>query len=184
MFPALGLKHSYLNIPASEMPLYAQGYNKQDEPVRLGAGVLADEAYGVKTTARDLIHFAQLNMGLGSTSETVRRALADTHVGYYQVGPMTQDLVWEQYPYPVELKALLDGNSNTMAYETNAAVALTPAQAPQQQVWINKTGSTNGFGGYIAFIPAKKQAVVILANKNYPNAARVELAYALLAALN
>ena len=184
LFPALGLKHSYLNIPASEMPLYAQGYNKQDEPVRLGAGVLADEAYGVKTTARDLIHFAQLNMGLGSTSETVRRALADTHVGYYQVGPMTQDLVWEQYPYPVELKALLDGNSNTMAYETNAAVALTPAQAPQQQVWINKTGSTNGFGGYIAFIPAKKQAVVILANKNYPNAARVELAYAILAALN
>lgn len=35
LFPALGLESSYLTVPASKMGLYAQGYNKQDEPVRL-----------------------------------------------------------------------------------------------------------------------------------------------------
>ena len=184
LFPALGLESSYYTVPASKMGLYAQGYNKQDEPVRLSAGVLGNEAYGLKTTARDLIHFTELNMGQGEASPLVRRALADTHAGYFRVGPMIQDLIWEQYPYPVELKSLLVGNSNKMAYENNDAIALNPVLAPQQAVWINKTGSTNGFGAYAVFVPSEQKAIIILANKNYPNDARVELAYEILKALN
>ena len=184
LLPALGMKNSYLQVPASEMPRYAQGYNKEGAPVRLTGGVLADEAYGLKTTVRDLTHFAELNAGVGQVSKTLRRALNATHTGYFRVGPMTQDLVWEQYPYPVRLEALLEGNASQMVYETQPVVALDPPLAPQREVWINKTGSTNGFGGYIAFVPAKKQAVVILANKNYPNEARVKLAHTLLQALD
>lgn len=97
---------------------------------------------------------------------------------------MIQDLIWEQYPYPVELKSLLVGNSNKMAYENNDAIALNPVLAPQQAVWINKTGSTNGFGAYAVFVPSEQKAIIILANKNYPNDARVELAYEILKALN
>lgn len=184
LLPGLGMKSSYLQIPDSEMHRYAQGYNKEDAPVRLGAGVLADEAYGLKTSARDLIHFAELNAGLGQVSPPLRRALDTTHTGYFRAGPMTQDLVWEQYPYPVTLAALVEGNSNAMAYDTQPVEALNPPLAPRADSWINKTGSTNGFGGYIAFVPAKKQALVILANKNYPNEARVKLAHALFEALN
>ena len=184
LLPALGMKNSYLQVPASEMPRYAQGYNKEGAPVRLTGGVLADEAYSLKTTVRDLTHFAELNAGVGQVSKTLRRALNATHTGYFRVGPMTQDLVWEQYPYPVRLEALLEGNASQMVYETQPVVALDPPLAPQREVWINKTGSTNGFGGYIAFVPAKKQAVVILANKNYPNEARVKLAHTLLQALD
>ncbi len=96
LLPALGMKSSYLQIPDSEMHRYAQGYNKEDAPVRLGAGVLADEAYGLKTSARDLIHFAELNAGLGQVSPPLRRALDTTHTGYFRAGPMTQDLVGGQ----------------------------------------------------------------------------------------
>ena len=184
LFPALGLQSTYLTVPADKMGGYAQGYNKQDEPVRLNPGVLGNEAYGVKTTARDLIHFTELSLGQGDASPTIRQALADTRVGYYRIGPVIQDLIWEQYPYPVELKSLLVGNSDKMAYENNGAIALNPPLAPQQAVWINKTGSTNGFGGYAVMVPSEQKSIVILANKNYPNSARVELAYEILKALN
>ncbi|ASC88525.1 class C beta-lactamase [Pseudomonas fragi] len=180
LFPALGLTSSYYTVPEGKMALYAQGYDKQDAPVRLNSGVLGNEAYGLKTTARDLIHFTELNLGRGEASPLLRKALNDTHTGYFRIGPMTQDLIWEQYPYPVELKSLLVGNSNKMAYENNGAIALNPPLPPQQAVWINKTGSTSGFGGYAVFIPAEQKAIVILANKNYPNDARVELAYKIL----
>ena len=184
LFPALGLSSSYLQVPADKMSLYAQGYNADNQPVRVNPGVLANEAYGVKTSVRDLIHFAELNTALGKPQTQIQRAIEQTHTGYFQVGPMTQDLIWEQYPYPVELKSLLVGNSNKMAYENNDAIALNPVLAPQQAVWINKTGSTNGFGAYAVFVPSEQKAIIILANKNYPNDARVELAYEILKALN
>lgn len=183
LYPALGLSSTYLSVPPDKMPLYAQGYDKQDQPIRLTQDVLADEAYGVRTSARDLIHFAQLNLQAERANTVIDRALLNTHTGYFQVGPMTQDLIWEQYAQPVTLAHLLEGNSNAMAYETQKAVALNPPQPPRKAVWLNKTGSTSGFGGYIALLPDKKQAVVILANKNYPNSARVELAYAIFNAL-
>ena len=184
LFPALGLQSTYLTVPASKMELYAQGYDQQGAPVRLNSGALGNEAYGVKTSARDLIHFTELNLGLGEISPLMRKALTDTHTGYFRVGPMTQDLIWEQYPYPVELKSLLTGNSTKMAYKNNDVIGLNPPLAPQQAVWVNKTGSTGGFGAYTVFVPAEQKAIVILANKNYPNDARVKLAYEVLKALD
>nr|WP_276319141.1 serine hydrolase [Chromohalobacter salexigens] len=41
----------------------------------------------------------------------------------------------------------------------------------------------NGFGGYIVMLPGEQSGLVMLANKNYPNDARVEAAYRILSGL-
>ncbi|CDG83049.1 class C beta-lactamase [Janthinobacterium agaricidamnosum] len=184
LFPALGLKHSYIKVPASQFKHYAQGYNSKDAPVRVSPGPLAAEAYGVKTGTGDLLQFLEANMQLAKVDDQWQRAIKHTQTGYFRSGTLTQDLIWEQYAYPVELKPLLAGNSGDMAYHPNPATRIEPALPPQANVLINKTGSTNGFGGYVVFIPAKKTGIVILANKNYPVDARVTTAYQLLQALD
>nr|WP_238926394.1 class C beta-lactamase [Achromobacter xylosoxidans] len=183
LFPKLGLRDTYLEVPPRKMPDYAQGYDKQDAPVRVNPGVLADEAYGVKSSARDMLRFVEINLGAAPVDATLQRAIAETHTGYYQLGAMTQDLVWEQYRYPVSLDDLVHGNSAQVAFETLPVKALQPPLAPQQAVWVNKTGATNGFGAYVAFVPSRKLGIVILANRNYPNEARVRLALRVLKAL-
>ncbi|WP_373429082.1 class C beta-lactamase [Achromobacter aegrifaciens] len=180
LFPKLGLTSTYIDVPAARVADYAQGYNKQDAPVRVNPGVLADEAYGVKTSARDLLRFVDANMGLNLADAELRGAIAQTHVGYYQLGDMTQDLAWEQLRYPATLDALLTANAGNYNSQSQPVTALNPPLPPQEAVWINKTGSTNGFGGYVAFVPSKKLGIVILANRNYPNEARVRLAYRIL----
>jgi beta-lactamase class C len=183
MFPALGLKNSFIDVPPSRLPDYAQGYKKDGAPIRMAPGVLSAEAYGVKSTAADMTRFMLANMNLLQLDAKLQRAITDTHTGYFKAGVLTQDLIWEQYAYPVALKTLLAGNSSAMALQATPAVAIKPPLAPRQDVWINKTGSTNGFGAYVAFVPQKRLGIVILANRNFPNDDRVAAAYKILTAL-
>jgi beta-lactamase class C len=183
LLPKLGLKHSYLKVPQDQMALYAQGYNKDDKPVRVGPGALDSEAYGVKTSASDLLRYVEANMNPTSLEKPLQQAIAITHTGYYTVGEMIQGLGWEFYNYPVTLDTLLAGNSSQMALEAHEVQPLNPPQPQRDTVLINKTGSTGGFGAYVAFIPAKDIGIVILANKNYPNAERVKIAHKILSAL-
>jgi beta-lactamase class C len=83
----------------------------------------------------------------------------------------------------VTLQALLEGNSSAMAYDATPVAKLNPPEAPRADVWINKTGSTNGFAAYVAFVPVKRIGIVILANKSYPIPERVTAAYKILDAL-
>lgn len=183
LLPKLGLKHTFLKVPQNQMSLYAQGYNKNDQPVRVGPGALDSEAYGVKTSASDLLRYVQANLEPARLEKTLQQAIAITHTGYYQVGDTTQGLGWEFYPYPVKLDTLLNGNSAQMAYEANTVQWLNPPQAPRQDALFNKTGSTSGFGAYVAYVPQKQIGIVILANRNYPNAERIRIAHAVLEAL-
>jgi beta-lactamase class C len=63
------------------------------------------------------------------------------------------------------------------------AAAVLPPEPPRRDVWINKTGSTNGFGAYVAFVPEQRLGIVLLANRNYAIADRVTAAYTILSAL-
>jgi beta-lactamase class C len=149
----------------------------------MATGVLSSEAYGIRTTATDLVRFLEANMNSIRLDRKLQQAITETHTGYFKAGPMTQDLIWEQYPYPVALKTLLEGNSSAMIYNATPVTKITPPEAPREDVWINKTGTTNGFGAYVAFVPEKRQGIVILANKSYPIDERVTAAYKILTAL-
>ena len=183
LFPALGLRDTWLQVPADRMAAYAQGYDKANKPVRLNPGVLAAEAYGVKSTSRDLLRFVEAHLAATAPDTPLDRALLDTRAGYFQVGAMTQSLIWEQYRSPVRLEDLLAGNSASMALDTHRVAEMSPPVPARGDVWVNKTGSTNGFGGYVAFLPERKLGIVVLANKNYPNEERVRLAWRILSEL-
>lgn len=179
IFPRLGLHRTYVHVPQAEMDHYAWGYNADDEPVRVNPGVFDAEAYGVKTSAADLLRFVEANIAPDALEAPMRDAVTETHIGYFQVGDMTQGLGWEQYPYPVPLDRLLAGNSAAMAMQPHPAQPLVP-RATATPALFNKTGSTDGFGAYAVFVPEKRIGVVMLANKNYPIAARVSAAHAVL----
>ena len=183
LFPALGLSQTFIKVPRDQVDNYAYGYSKDNKPIRVTPGVLDSEAYGVKTTAVDMIHFVEANMGLIKLDQQLQRAIMDTHTGYFKAGPMTQDLAWEQYQYPVTLATLLQGNGAAMALNAMQVVANSPPKRPREDVWINKTGSTNGFGAYAAFVPQKRLGIVILANKSFPIDDRITAAYKILASL-
>ncbi|AIY40724.1 Beta-lactamase [Collimonas arenae] len=103
LFPELGMKHSYINVPTDRLKDYAQGYTKKDAPIRMNKGILGSEAYGIKSSTIDMIRFIDANMQTIKLDQKLQKAITDTHTGYYKSGEITQDLIWEQYAYPVEL---------------------------------------------------------------------------------
>lgn len=183
VFAGLGMHNTWYSVRAARIPDYAEGYTEANAPIRMVPGVLDSETYGIRTSAADMVRFLEANMGLLKLQSKLQQAITATHTGYFKDGSMTQDLVWEQYAWPVELKTLLEGNSPEMIFDATRVARMTRPLAPQADAWLNKTGSTNGFGAYIAFIPKQRLGIVILANKSYPIADRVAAAYAILARL-
>ncbi|NBF06836.1 class C beta-lactamase [Pseudomonas sp. Fl5BN2] len=183
LLPKFGLKHSYLHVPQDQQQHYAKGYDKQGQAIRVSPGPLDAEAYGIKTSAPDLLQYVAGNLQPGQFDAPLKQALASTQSGYYQVGDMTQGLGWERYNYPVSLERLLAGNSAQMILEPHPVQWLTPVQPPKADALYNKTGSTGGFGAYVVFVPSQQIGIVLLANKNYPNEERVKAAHKILSVL-
>ena len=180
ILPSLNMPNTFINVPSDKMADYAFGYNAAGDAIRVNPGMLDAEAYGIKSTITDMTHFMAANMGLVPLDKNIQQALDNNRKGYYQASTFTQGLGWEMYPYPTQLDTLLEGNSMDVVLKPQAIKTDNHPTPTLNNVWVNKTGATNGFGGYIAYIPAEKSGIVILANKNYPNADRVKAAYTIL----
>ncbi|WP_375342652.1 class C beta-lactamase [Providencia heimbachae] len=180
MLPALGLKHTYINVPDAQQKYYAQGYNKKDQPVRVTPQILDAEAYGLKSTAKDLIRFLDINMQVTKVAQPWQDAVEDTHTGVYLTDSFVQDMMWESYPWPVSLAQLQQGNRDDMALKPQKVEIIQPILPPETRAYYNKTGSTNGFAAYAVFIPENQVGIVILSNKWYPIPERISTAYQLI----
>ena len=177
LFPALGLKRTYITVPEAEMASYAWGTSRKGNPIRVTPGPIAAEAYGVKSNAVDLLRYLEVSMGAGDVPAPVARAVAATHTGYFRAEPFIQDLIWEQYPLPAALETMTLGNSPKMSMKPNPVTAILPPMAPRADVILNKTGSTGGFGAYLVHVPEQKLGIVLLANTFYPNEVRTKIGY-------
>lgn len=60
------------------------------------------------------------------------------------------------------------------------AVPDNPSSRELEDRFFNKTGSTNGFGAYVAIMPERSLGLVMLSNRNVPNSERVKGAKAIL----
>ena len=176
LFPQLGLTQSFINVPEQQMSQYAWGY-KNDQAIRVSAGMFDAEAYGVKSSSSDMLKFLDAQINPQKLKQPMRTAIESTHVGYFKVGAMTQGLGWEQYVYPVQLETLLKGNSSKMALQSQVVTPIKQPMRATASTFFNKTGSSNGFGAYVAFIPQQKIGIVMLANTNFPNDARITASY-------
>lgn len=180
IFPDLGLKHSYVNVPKTQMQNYAFGYNQENQPIRVNPGPLDAPAYGVKSTLPDMLSFVNANLNPQKYPADIQRAINETHQGFYQVGTMYQALGWEEFSYPAPLQTLLDSNSEQIVMKPNKVTAIS--KEPSVKMF-HKTGSTNGFGTYVLFIPKENIGLVMLTNKRIPNEERIKAAYAVLNAI-
>jgi beta-lactamase class C len=113
----------------------------------------------------------------------VRSAVFDTHTAHFTAGVLRQDMLWEQYRFPVGLARLSVGNAPAMRIDVVRARTLHPPLAPEANVWFNNTSSIRGFSADAAFNPVRKFAVVRLSNKRYPISHGVTVQYLIMTAL-
>ncbi|EOG8104318.1 ACT family cephalosporin-hydrolyzing class C beta-lactamase [Enterobacter ludwigii] len=179
----LNLNHTWINVPKSEEQHYAWGY-RDGKAVHVSPGMLDAEAYGVKTNVKDMASWVVANMAPDGVQDTsLKQGMVLAQSRYWRTGSMYQGLGWEMLNWPVEAKTVVEGSDNKVALAPLPVAEVNPPAPPVKASWVHKTGSTGGFGSYVAFIPEKELGIVMLANKSYPNPARVEAAYRILSAL-
>ncbi len=184
----LGLQHTYMGVPKSAEKHYAWGY-RDGKPTRVGQGALWAEAYGVTSNIKDMALWVQAQLQPAAVApKSLQQGLQLALQPTAKAGPLYQGLGWDLFDLPAE-PAALDAVFDTVLApdfgKATAATLLNPATSAANtsathKLYVHKTGATNGFSSYAAFIPAKGTGIVLLANKSFSIQARVKAAYQIL----
>lgn len=178
-FKRWGFDQTHIQIPDKRKSDYATGMGSDGKERRVQPDYLWEEAYGVKSSGRDMLLFVKrlLNPALVAKNKTYQKALQAQRTTYFAHPLFEQGLMWEALPWPV---ALPRWESTVMAENS---LALTPmvaqVNATSDGRLYQKTGSTGGFSTYVVWIPQESWGFVLLANRSVPNVERVRLAHAL-----
>jgi beta-lactamase class C len=60
----------------------------------------------------------------------IRTAIVRTHEGQFRTAYFTQDMIWEQYEWPVDEKKLISGNAPDFILKPSANTGSCPPSAP------------------------------------------------------
>lgn len=175
----LGMTRTFVVVPENEAASYAWGRRRTGERVRVAPGPFADETYGIKTCVDDLLTLLEANLRPDELPADLAAAVRATQLGRFACGGFVQGMGWEKVPYPIARERLLEITAAAVSDEDLPAVALPPA-ASSPSTWFHKTGSTNGFGAYVVFVPKLRLGLVMLANRNVPIPARVAAVHAVI----
>ncbi|WP_370212912.1 serine hydrolase [Roseovarius sp.] len=186
LLPAIGMGDTWVAVPQEAMPRYAFGYHREtDAPIRVTPGVFDAEAYGVKSSGAEMLHLLDLYLGQAEAGDEVgaevKAALGATLESYGETGPYAQHLIWESYPWPVDEAQLQLGNSYDFILKPQPMARVEVPEPVTGTRIFNKTGATNGFGGYIVMLPEAELGVIYLGNRNIPNGDRISATYGLIA---
>ncbi|WP_310619263.1 serine hydrolase [Flexibacterium corallicola] len=176
----MGLSSTGVDVRESLMGNYAYGYaRKGNKPIRSSTGIFGAQSYSVKSTANDMLAYLDYQLGESNLPSEINAAVERTHQGQTKTDYFTQAMVWERYPWPAPRAALEVASTFKYAGNPHPVGRLEKPETSKEAVFIHKTGSTRGFGAYIAMVPSERLGIVVLANKIYPNGERVKAALAL-----
>jgi beta-lactamase class C len=160
----------------------AVGRRRGGEATVLSPGPLDGPAYGLRSTAPDLLRWTAAQLGRGAIPPALARALEATHQGRFDAGPLVQAWVWERLPWPASETAIAAATAERIVLEPNPVSRLPVPDATTAGVLVHKTGGTGGFGAWVGFVPEAGAGLVLLANANHATTPRVGLGVRLLAA--
>lgn len=180
----LKMDNTWINVPEEQQHHYSWGYNNK-EPVRLLPDIMAAKTHGLVSTIIDMARWVQANMAPEEVkTKTLRQGIKHAQSRYWRIGSMYQGLGWDIFNWPAESVMVIYCSNRHVTHQPQISIPIMPPVPPVKASWVHKTGSTPGFGAYVAFMPEKQIGVVLLANKNYPNDDRIKAAYTILNALH
>ena len=161
----LNMQPIALTVPERYKRFYAQGYDKNGNPIQPASLGIFPTAYGIKASAGDMQKFLGAAIGLQGTPERILYPMRMTQAVYVRVPDKLQGLGWQIHAItPADIQELLHierkKNSRNLPVEE-----IYEKPTFNGDSLIDKTGSTNGFRCYIALIPNKKTGIVILTNR-------------------
>ncbi len=142
---------------------YAEGYTEEDKKIRSSANSLFPSADGMKVSGDDMLQFLKASLQLPGVPEKIIDAMRMTQTAYVKTDKLWQGLGWTIHP--INDNNITESMNLNLQDLTKAKILDKNNRKFNLNVWVDKTGETEGFSSYIVAIPAHKSGVVLLANR-------------------
>lgn len=172
----LGMQPIGVTVPKELKANYAQGYDRDNKPAPRFEWSLFPAAGSIKASAHDMQRFLAAAIGLPGTPQRVQKAMRLAETPYVRLEDKMQGLGWQIYPLTSGTVPKLLSRVHDLDFGPDHVEEMIANPIFNGQALIDKTGTTDGFRAYIAFIPDKKSGVVVLMNKRVSNQVIVEAA--------